>query len=55
MEEADRMPLRFLKIAEFDPAPSNPASHVAFPPEMSVGQAITARWGRGARRRKGVA
>jgi len=55
MEEADRMPLRFLKIAEVVTTASNPASHVMFPPEMSVGQTITARWGRGARRRKGVA
>ena len=54
MEEADRMPLRFLKIGDLDPTPSEPASHVMFPPEMSVGQTITARWGRGARRRKGV-
>ena len=50
MDEADRMPLRFLKVG--DPTPK-PTSHVMFPPEMSVGQMITARWGRG--RRKGVA
>ena len=55
MEEADRMPLRFPKIGNVDPTPSKPASHVMFPPEMSVGQTIAARWGRGARCRKGVA
>jgi hypothetical protein len=53
MGEADRIPLRSLKIG--DPSPSDAASLVMFPPEMSVGQTITARWGRGARRRKGVA
>jgi hypothetical protein len=55
MDEADRMPSRFLKIGDVDPTPSKPSSHVMFPPEMSVGQTITARWGRGARRRKGGA
>ena len=56
MEEADRMPLRVLKIGDNEHTPSDPAaSHVTFPPEMSVGQTIAARWGRGARRRKGVA
>ena len=55
MGEADRIPLRSLKIGDVDTTPRNPASHVTFPLEMSVGQTITARWGRGARRRKGVA
>jgi hypothetical protein len=53
MEEADKIPSRVLKIGDLDP--SEPASQVTFPPEMSVGQTITAMWGRGARRRKGVA
>jgi len=51
--EADRMPV--LRIGDVEHTPSDPASHVTFPPEMSVGQTITARWGRGARRSKGVA
>ena len=51
--EADRMPV--LRIGDVEHTPSDPASHVTFPPEMSVGQTITARWGHGARRRKGVA
>jgi hypothetical protein len=55
MEEADRMPLRVLRIGDVEHTPSDPASHVTFPPEMSVSQTIAARWGRGARRRKGVA
>jgi len=55
MDKSDRMPLRFLKISDVGATPTNLASHVMFPPEMSVGQTITARWGRGAHRRKGVA
>jgi hypothetical protein len=53
MEEADRMPLRLLKVG--DPTKSAAAPRVTFPPEMSVGQTISARWGRGASRRKGIA
>lgn len=41
--------------AEMEPTPSHAASHVMFPPEMSVGQMITARWGSGVSRRRGVA
>jgi hypothetical protein len=50
MDEADRMPLRLLKIGDVDATPS-----VTFPLEMSVGQTIAAKWGIGARRRRGVA
>ena len=53
MDEADKIPLRLLKVS--DPTPSDTALRVTFPPEMSVGQTIAARWGRGASRRKGVA
>jgi hypothetical protein len=53
MNEADRIPLRLLKVG--DPTPSDTASRVTFPPEMSVGQTIAARWGRGSSCRRGVA
>src|ERR1700733_5743458 len=39
--------------AEMESTPSAP--DITFPQEMSTGQMITARWGRGARRRRGIA
>ena len=55
MNEVDRIPPHLLKVGDANPTPSDPASRVTFPQEMSTGQMIAARWGCGARRRRGVA